>query len=105
MTKKMERELAELYNAEQDLSDFEAEPVPVAVRRSVTISVRFSEHEIALLRSKADEADVKVTTFIRAAALEASSPVDRAALGALARELERQAHRVAQVAAGGVATD
>jgi len=37
-----------------------------------------------------------VTSFIRAAALEATSPVDRAALGELARDLEQRAQQVAQ---------
>lgn len=89
------------YNATQDLADFQEAPVSAAVTRSVTISVRFSEREIGELRRNADQVGIKVTTFIRAAALEAASPVDRAALGALARELEQQAHRVAEVASGG----
>ena len=40
---------------------------------------------------------MKVTSFIRAAALEATSPVDRATLGALARDLEKRAHEVATI--------
>lgn len=97
MAKKTEAELANYYNETNDLSEFdEGSSVPVTVRRSVTISVRFSDEEIAELRARAEQADVKVTSFIRAAALEATSPVDRAALGELARDLEQRAHEVAE---------
>jgi hypothetical protein len=99
-----EAELAEYYNRTQDTSDFdEGEKVPVTVRRNVTISVRFSDTEIAELRARAEQAGAKVTSFIRAAALEASSPVDRAALSDLARDLERRAHDVAAMIGRGVA--
>ena len=67
----------------------------------MTISVRFSVEEIAELRAQAEEAGVKVTSFIRAAALEASSPVDRVALSDLARDLEQRAHQVAELVARG----
>ena len=97
MAKKTEAELADYYNETQDLSGFdEGSFVPVTVRRSVTISVRFSDEEIAELRAHAEQAGVKVTSFIRAAALEATSPVDRVALGELARDLEQRAHQVAE---------
>ena len=69
----------------------------------MTISVRFSPEEIEELRARAEDAGVKVTSFIRAAALEATSPVDRATLGELARELERRAHDVAAMVSRGVA--
>lgn len=92
-----EAELAEYYNRTQDTSDFdEGEEVPITVRRNVTISVRFSVEEIAELRARAEQASVKVTSFIRTAALEAASPVDRVALGELARDLEQRAHQVAE---------
>lgn len=105
MTDKMtEAELAEYYNETEDVSEFDLEhPEPVTIRRNVTISVRFSDEEIAELRTRAEQAGVKVTSFIRAAALEATSPVDRAALGELARELERRAHDVAAMVSRGVA--
>lgn len=97
-----EAELAEYYDETHDLADFdEGEEVPISVKRSVTISVRFSDDEIADLRARAEQAGVKVTSFIRAAALEASSPVDRAALGELARDLEERAHHVAELIARG----
>ncbi len=97
MAKKTEAELANYYNETEDLSEFEAgSSVPVTARRSVTISVRFSAEEIAELRARAEHAGVKVTSFIRAAVLEATSPVDRAALGELARDLEQRAQQVAQ---------
>ncbi len=99
---KSEADLAAHYNQTRDLSGFDLENgEPISVRRSVTISVRFSEEEIARLRARAEQSGVKVTSFIRAAALEATSPVDRAALGELARELERRAHDVAEYVAHG----
>jgi len=102
MAKQTNAELADYYNETEDLSEFDEEnAVPVTVKRAVTISVRFSDEEIAELRARAEQAGVKVTSFIRAAALEASSPVDRAALGELARDLEQRAHRVAQFVARG----
>jgi 2-iminoacetate synthase ThiH len=101
MTKKANAELADYYNEAEDLSGFDEDAVPVTVRRSVTISVRFSDDEIAELRARAERAGVKVTSFIRAAALEATSPVDRAALGELARDLEQRAHQVAEFVARG----
>lgn len=70
--------------------------------RSVTISIRFSDQEIAELRDRAEQGGVKVTSFIRAAALEAASPVDRGVLGKLARELENKAHDVVQLVSTGV---
>lgn len=97
MAKKTEAELADYYNETQDLSGFDEEnALPVTVKRSVTISVRFSDEEIAELRARAEQVGVKVTSFIRAAALEATSPVDRVALGELARDLEQRAHQVAE---------
>ena len=99
-----EAELADYYNRTQDTSDFEGgEEVPITVKRNVTISVRFSPEELEDLRRRADEAGVKVTSFIRAAALEATSPVDRATLGELARDLEKRAHEVATIVSSGVA--
>ena len=98
MTENMsEAELADYYNRTQDTSEFEGgEEVPITVKRNVTISVRFSPEELEDLRARAQNAGVKVTSFIRAAALEATSPVDRAALGELARDLEQRAHQVAE---------
>jgi hypothetical protein len=43
---------------------------------------------------------VKVTSYIRAAALEAANPVDRATLARLAQDLERRAHDVASLIEG-----
>lgn len=99
---KSETELADYYNETEDLSGFDQEgPKPVTVRRDVTISMRFSDDEIAELRARAEQGGVKVTSFIRAAALEASRPVDRAALGELTRDLEHRAHVVAELVACG----
>jgi predicted DNA binding CopG/RHH family protein len=73
-----EAELAEYYDRTRDLSEFDqSASFPVEVPRDVTISVRFSAEEIQALRREAEAAGVKVTAYIRAAALQASSPVDR----------------------------
>lgn len=97
-----EAKLAAHNNRTQDSSDFEGgEEVPITVKRNGTISVRFSPEELEDLRARAEDAGVKVTSFIRAAALEATSPVDLAALCELARDLEQRAHRVAEFVARG----
>ena len=103
MTESMtEAELAEHYESTRDTSDFElGRSEPVTVKRNVTISVRFSSEEIEDLRVRAEKEGVKVTAFIRDAALEASSPVDRAALRELAREMEQRAHDLANLMAKG----
>ena len=105
MTNEMtEAGLAVHYEDSRDVSDFDLEhPEPVTVRRDVTISVRFSEEEIAELRAKADQAGGKVTSVIRAAALDAANPVDRSTLTRLAQDLERRAHDLARLVARGVA--
>jgi uncharacterized protein (DUF1778 family) len=69
------------------MSDFEnmseinnadwGEPVPVTVRRNVTISVRLSADEIAAIRQQADAAGMKVTAYIRQAALSGGEAIDR----------------------------
>lgn len=89
-----EAELAERYDRTHDVSEFdEGAAYPAEVRRNITISVRFSDAEIEALRHKADAAGVKVTAYIRAAALQGSSPVDqkrlRAALKAVADDVAR----------------
>lgn len=66
------------------MSDFEnmteineadwGDPVPAMVRRNVTISVRFSADEIAAIRQHADAAGMKVTAYIRQAALSSGKP-------------------------------
>lgn len=76
-----EAELAQHYDETRDLTDFEGGvEEPVEVRRNVTISVRFSDEEMATLRARADEAGEKVTAYIRAAALQQAAPLDRARL-------------------------
>ena len=91
--KKTDAELAEHYNATGDISEFEAAE-PFEVRRSVTISVRFSAEEIDALRRRADIAGLKVTAFIRSAALEAERPLDREAIASLAAGVEAQVHQL-----------
>lgn len=91
-----EEQLAEHYDNSQDTTDFDhGTEVRLKVKRDVTISVRFSEEEISALRDRAERSGMKVTAFIRAAALEVTNPVDRTALDALVQELERRTHDVA----------
>jgi hypothetical protein len=77
------------YEDSRDLAGFRA---PRGSPR-VTISVRFSDQEIALLRAKADQAGMKVTTYIRSAALEHGIPVDKPALLAVLREASEDVAR------------
>jgi hypothetical protein len=96
-----EPELAEYYNRTHDVSEFdESAELPVEVRRNVTISVRFTQEEIETLRRDADAAGVKVTAYIRAAALQASSPVDRKRLQAALRAVVEDVSRVERLLTG-----
>ena len=94
-------ELAERYDRSRDTTGFGG-PEPVQVRRDVTISVRFSEQEIEQLRRHAEEAGMRVTAFIRAAALQAERPVDRDEVARLAADIEQQAHRLRRSAGEGL---
>lgn len=75
-----------------DESDW-GEPVPVTVRREVTISVRFSAEEIAAIRRRAQAAGMKVTAYIRQAAASGEVQVDREkvarAVAAVTADLDR----------------
>lgn len=90
---KTEAQLADAYNRSHDVSEF-GDPEPIEVRRNVTISVRFSAEEIEALRGRATDAGLKVTAFIRAAALEADKPLDREAIATLAAGVEAQLHQL-----------
>lgn len=94
-----EAEEAEWWYEHRDQTDeiFDGPEEPIEVRRNVTISVRFSDAEIAELRAHADELGVKVTALIRAAALEATQPVDLVAIGQAVTELERRTHQLAEL--------
>jgi hypothetical protein len=64
----------------------------------VTISVRFSSDEIALVRGRAEAAGDRVTAYIRRAALEAEEPPpDRGVATTLLSEAERVAERLGEV--------
>lgn len=66
-----EAELVEYYDQTRDVSEFdEGAAYPVEVGRNVTISVRFSDEEISVLRAQAEKAGLKVSALIRAAALQ-----------------------------------
>lgn len=66
-----EAAVAAEYDKTRDLSGFEGgDDEKIQVRRNVTISVRFSQEEINLLRAAAEEANQKVTAYIREAALQ-----------------------------------
>ena len=96
-----ETELAEYYDRTRDTSGFdEASSQPVEVRRNVTISVRFSEDEMAELRRAAEAAGLKVTSYIRAAALQARSPVDRYRLQVALHAVSRDVAEAERLLAG-----
>lgn len=77
-------DLADYYNSTKNLSEFDGgEVVGSAAQaqpetRSVTISVRFSPSELAEVEKLAHSAGMRLTTFIRTAALAVEEPpVDR----------------------------
>ena len=69
------------------------EPVPVTVRRNVTISVRFSAEEIEAIRQQAEATGMKVTAYIRQAAISGGDTIDRdkvaSAVAAVSNDLDR----------------
>lgn len=74
-----EAEMADYYDRTHDLSGFEGGPVvenPSRGKRlDSSISVRFSEDQMAEVERAAEEAGMKVTAFIRAAALTQAGTV------------------------------
>ena len=90
-----DHELADFYERGGIDADKWAEPTHVSKpeRLDVTISVRFTQTEIASIRSRAVAANLKPTTYIRQCVLAAEhDAIDRAQLTrsveALARSLE-----------------
>lgn len=73
-----EAELADYYDRTHDLSEFEGvEFVPITPgRRDSIVSVRFAPGELDVLDQRAEAAGMKLTAFIRAAALSEAHPVD-----------------------------
>lgn len=70
------------------------EPVSKPERLDVTLSVRFSDGEIATIRQRAERAGLKPTTYIRRCVLAADdTPLNRArvakAVAAIAKEVEQ----------------
>jgi hypothetical protein len=82
----------------QDVSGFDLDhPTPVEVRRSVTISVRFTAEEIESLRRRAEVANRPVTAWIREAALDTTRrPIDPNRIVAIAENLRAQATALQQ---------
>lgn len=85
--------MSEFENMSQ-IDDTEwGEPVPVTVRRNVTISVRFSAEEIEAIRQRAEAAGMKVTAYIRQAAISGGDTIDRdkvaSAVAAVSNDLDR----------------
>lgn len=69
---------AHYYNQTHDLSGFDGGEVvqlesPPAGTRNVTLSVRLSPEELRILGQRAEAAGMKLTTYIRAAALRAEA--------------------------------
>jgi hypothetical protein len=74
-----EAEAADYYNATHDLSGFVGGEVvqlesPSPGTRNVTLSIRLSPEELETLGQRAEAAGMKVTTYIRGAALQAEAP-------------------------------
>jgi predicted DNA binding CopG/RHH family protein len=69
--------MSEFENMSQIDDTDRGEPVPVTVRRTVTISVRFSAEEIEAIRQRAEAAGMKVTAYIRQAAVSGGDTIDR----------------------------
>jgi uncharacterized protein (DUF1778 family) len=85
--------MSEFENMSQiDDADW-GEPVSVTVRRNVTISVRFSAEEIDAIRQQAAAAGMKVTAYIRQAAISGGDTIDRdkvaSAVAAVSNDLDR----------------
>jgi hypothetical protein len=95
-----EAEEAEWWYEHRDQADdaFPGPEVAVEVRRNVTISVRFSDEEIEKLRARADDAGVKVTALIRAAALRHAG--DEVALLETVEQLRQLTDRVVGLVRG-----
>lgn len=87
-------ELADYYDKNRELTRWgEPQPVDKPERLDITISVRFTAAELAMIRARAEFAGVKPTAYIRACALAADQPpIDRARLSrtvaALSRDLD-----------------
>src|SRR5690606_41979353 len=79
-----EAQLAEYYDAHRDLADFEGgEEVAVTRKpertgRCITLSIRLSDSEMRMLEEAAKRAGMKVTAFVRQAALGAADEIGRA---------------------------
>jgi hypothetical protein len=74
-----EAEAADYYNRTRDLSGFEGGEVvelesPSPGTRSVTLSIRLSPEELQTMGQRAEAAGMKVTAYIRGAALQAEAP-------------------------------
>lgn len=90
-----DRELADYYDHAASTGDEWGEPEPVdkPERLDATLSVRFSPTEISAVRSRAAEAGLKPTTYIRHCVLAAEQfPLDRERIArtvdALSRDLD-----------------
>ena len=86
-------ELADYYDQHRDLTDWSDPKSVQSERLDVTITVHFTQAEIAAIRSRAEAADLKPTTYIRRCALaDEQPPIDRGRLSrtvaALSRDLE-----------------
>jgi predicted DNA binding CopG/RHH family protein len=74
-----EAEAADYYDRTHDLSGFEGgeavelDPTPAGTR-NVTLSIRLSPEELQTLGQRAAAAGMKLTAYIRAAALQAEAP-------------------------------
>ena len=86
-----EAEMADYYDRTNDLSGFQGEPVVAkpfkGKRLDSSISVRFSEEQMTEVERAAEAAGMKVTAFIRAAALTQADAVSLRNLRRLVSQL------------------
>jgi molybdopterin-binding protein len=98
-TEMTQAELADFYERTGDLSEFEGgdvvkvEPGP----KDSIVSVRFAAGELAAVVRQADEADMKLTAYIRASALSGAHVVDLDRLREVAAKLVADSEEMSKV--------
>lgn len=80
---------------EAELAELEREDVSTSTKGvSVPVSVRFRGEELETVEQAATAAGMKLSTFIRQAALGAATPVDVRAASGAAEEIQAQVRRL-----------
>lgn len=86
-------------------ADFEELPAEssTASEVSTVVSVRLRGDELIAVEQAAKAADMPISTFIRQAALGASSPLDVRAASARAEAIQKEAHKLVALLHGDAA--